>query len=84
MFVSSFDYNNQAFYDYAYLEKSDSDYNKVLKQVTFVVPQNYSYHKLVKLINNNSFINIVFINDKGEAVKQINEKQLIDFLVNHK
>ncbi len=78
MFISSFDYNKQIYYNLAYAFKSEGNYNKIYATKTFVVPKNIAVQKLLKLISADKFCYFVFVDECGEHLKTLSEKELID------
>jgi len=80
LILSIFDLKNGLYYQYAYMDKDDADYNKILPIKNYFVPLDIENYKLLKLINKNSYSVFYFVNKSGNIVKSITEREMLSIL----
>ncbi len=77
---SLFNIKNNIYYDYAYLDKNEEDYNKVLPVKEYYIPYGYSKYKIMKFINKHTYSVFHFVDRSGRIMKTIEEKEIISLL----
>ncbi len=80
LIMSIFDFKNSLYYQYAYMDKTESDYSKILPIKEYYVPLDIEKHKLLKLIDKNTYSVFNFVDKNGNIIKSITEKDILSIL----
>ncbi|MBQ4558054.1 MAG: hypothetical protein IJA61_01605 [Clostridia bacterium] len=81
LIISIFDMKKDIYYQYSFLDKTESDYLKVLENKTYIVPHSINTIQLLKFINKNTYSTFKIIDKSGKIISEVSEKELINKLV---